>query len=496
MSYFKKNNLIDAKLENRSEKIRALFIVASNETLPFAGVHQGIGALAGICEVNNVYVKVIDYTVTKLDLNILKNYIRENRFNLVGINASTCSVNTAYHIARFIKGIDNSIWVIMGGPHVSELMYEPLDNGVDVTFVGESELQFVKFLNQFPDLINNNGPGRIAILKEIKGLALLDEAGSGFLTGKQERIKELDLIPYPARHCFPYPQKYGTAFRAFPGYSARIITSRGCNGHCFFCNKKIFSRQITFRSPDNVIEEIRHILTTYGKIRQIDFVDENFLEDPDRIIQIADMIKKNRFNVEWAAGNTRIDCDVDLGYFKFLKKCGCYRIAFGVESGSQRVVDGINKKIDLNQVERIVELANKAGLFTACFFIIGNHCEKEEEIKQTIEFAKKLSCDAVNFTINTPYPGTPLWHYLNKKNLMSTKNWDVFGTYSDIIFKHEHVSKEKILLYYKKAYKEFYLRPIYFWGQVRKFVLTRGRYWYLYYTALAQTFSKLLGRIR
>ncbi|MFC1511136.1 B12-binding domain-containing radical SAM protein [Candidatus Margulisiibacteriota bacterium] len=496
MSYFKKNNLIDAKLENRSEKIRTLFIIASDEILPFSGVHQGVATLAGICEVNNVFVKVIDYTVTDLDLNILKNYICENRFNLVGISASTCSVNTAYRIARFIKEIDSSIWVIMGGPHVSELMSEPLSNGVDLVFVGESELQFVKFLGQLPDLLNSDQANRIAVLKDIKGTAFLDEEGKCFFSGRQERIRELDLIPYPARHYFPYPQKYGTAFRAFPGNSARIITSRGCNGHCFFCNKKIFSGQITFRSPDNVIEEIRHILTAYGKIKQIDFVDENFLEDPDRIIRIAEMIKKNRFNVEWAAGNTRVDCDVDLEYFKFLRKCGCYRIAFGVESGSQRVIDGINKKINLNQVERIVKLANKAGLFTACFFIIGNHCEKEEDIKQTIEFAKKLSCDAVNFTINTPFPGTPLWHYLNKKNLMLTKDWNVFGTYSDIIFKHEHVSREKILLYYSKAYKEFYLRPMYFWGQVKKFVLTRGRYWHLYYSALAQTFSKLLGGLR
>ena len=491
MSYFNKNNLIDAKLENRSEKIRALFIVASREILPFAGVHQGIGILAGICEVNNVFVRVLDYTVAPLDLNILKNFINENRFNLIGITATTGSINTAYRIARFIKEIDSSIWVIMGGPHVSELMYEPLENGVDITFVGESELQFIKFLNQFPDLLNSTKSNRAAILKGIKGIAFSDEDDKGFFSGRQERIRELDLIPYPARHYFPYPQKYKTAFRAFPGHSARILTSRGCNNYCFFCVRKIFSELITFRSPESIIKEIAHILTAYGQIKQIDFVDENLLYDPDRIAKIAEMIKKNRFNVEWAAGNTRIDCDVDLGYFKFLKKCGCFRIAFGVESGSQRVVNGINKKIDLGQVERIVKLANKAGLFTACFFIIGNHCETEDDIIKTIDFAKNLTCDAVNFSINTPYPGSALWHYLNKKNLILAKDWDDFGEYANMIFRHEHVPNEKILFYYKKAYKDFYLRPSFFLRQLKKMISTRGRYWHLYYTAIAQTFWKL-----
>lgn len=491
MSYFEKNNLIDAGLKNHSKEIRTLFIGASSKVLPFPGIHQGIGALAGICEVNDVFVRCIDYTVTELDLYKLKNFICENRFNLVGITATTGSVNTAYSIARFIKGIDSSIWIIMGGPHVSELMFEPFNYGVDVTFVGESELQFVEFLRRFPDLINKNISCSSSILKEIKGIAFLDENGSNFFTGIQERIKELDLIPYPARHYFPFPEKYKTAFRAFKGYSARMLTSRGCFNHCFFCVKNIFSSPITFKSPESVINEMRHILTTHKKINQIDFIDENFLYNPDRTIKIADLIKKNRFNIEWAAGNTRIDCDVDVDYFKFLRKCGCYRIAFGVESGSQRVVDGINKEIDLKHVEKIVKLANKAGLFSACFFIIGNHCETEDEIKQTIEFAKKLPCDAVNFSINTPYPGSPLWHYLKKKNLLLTKDWSDFDEYENVVFKHEHVSREKILFYYRKAYNEFYLQPKFFLRQLKKFVLTKGRYWYLYYTAIAQTFWKL-----
>ncbi len=380
----------------------------------------------------------------------------------------------------------------MGGPHATALPKEALSNSIDIVFLGESELSFVKFLNNLPALLRDiKSQSSEAQLKKIKGLSFILNNNTIFSTKKNDRIECLDLIPFPARHYFKYPEKYQTAFRAFPGTSARIMTSRGCQEKCVFCDRQTFGRTITFRSSESIMSEVHYLENRFGKIKQIDFIDENLLFDPENIKKIAGEVYR-QFKIKWGAGNTRIDCDVDENYFRTMHKYGCYRISFGVESGSQRVINKLNKRIDLSQVEKVITMANNANLFTAAFFIIGNHCEDESDIKKTLSLAKNLTCDAVQFNFNTPYPGTPLWNYASKRGLLKHQDWEQYGENENMVFNHEKVSDKELLMYYKKGYRDFYLRPKFIVRQLRKILKTKGKYWFLYYNGLYQ----ILGRYR
>ena len=343
----------------------------------------------------------------------------------VGLSIFTPTAKLGYEMAK--KYRDAGKKVVIGGPHAS-IMPKEAAKHADKVIVGEGEKSVLELFSSRKKIIQG------------------------------ELIKDIDSIPFPDWHGLPF-EKYTAPTRRHP--YLKVMTSRGCPWGCVYCFKGIFGRSYRMRSPKNVVDEIEHLQREYG-VKEIAFIDDNFSQNRQRTIDICREIIQRRIKVDWTCPNgVRVDT-MDLSLLKLMKKAGCYQLSFGVESGNQEVLNKIGKGIKLEQVENAVKWAKQAGIATIGFFMIGLPYDTEETMQQTIDFAKRLPLDLVQFTVTVPYPGTELYGMVEKDGKFLVEDWSAFGSYSGkAYYEFGSLDRELVEKMYKKAYREIYFRPSY-----------------------------------
>ena len=317
---------------------------------------------------------------------------------------------TAFEVASTVKGINKDIISVLEGQHPSARPEDCLANpNVDFVVMGEPE-------NTIFELIGAVGKGT-RDLKKIMGIGFVKN-GVPVFTSPRPLLEDLDSLPFPARHLLPMAEYYA-AVKENPlrGEINKpwtiMITSRGCPYNCVFCTHHIvWGRKWRGRSPENVVDELQHVIKTYH-VKQIDFLDDNMTLDRKRMEKICDLIVKRGLSSEWFTPNGVRADTLDEKLLRKMKESGCKKIRVAPESGVQRVVDQVIKKsLDLRSVERAVVLCKKVGIKVGCFFVIGLIGETKEEIEETIKFAYKLrqlGADSFIFSIATPVYGTRLY---------------------------------------------------------------------------------------
>lgn len=480
--------MVDYKInlsENKKRKLRFLFINPATTISESPYLPLGIAYLASILELNGIFVKCLDYQVEAIDYSKLRRIIKTKQINVIGVTSTTPQTSTAYKIAKFIKSVNPKITILMGGIHPTVLPEEALSHGADIIIRGEGERTFTELV---PFLLGRKGKK----LANIKGISFKSDRQL-IHNSERERIRDLDKIPFPARHLFKFPKNYTPFLKLRKNeFSAHIISSRGCTGHCFFCNKQIFGRQIASRSAENVVEEIKLLKNKY-RVKEISFADDFFTFDSERVKKICRLLIKANLNIKWACSNTRVDI-IDKSMFELMKKSGCYRILFGVESGSNRVLKKIGKEITLKQVKKAFKTAKEAGLMTGGYFIIGHHVDTPYTINKTIKFAKNLDADAVQFSINTPFPGTALYWILKNKGWLLSENWEDYQMFEKPLFFTDKLTPELILKMYKKAWLSCYLFNYKFIIKHLKKLISSKENFYFYLLSLRQVLKRFLGR--
>lgn len=438
------------------KEMRWLFIAPGNLAGDFSNVPNGIAILAAILEHKNIFVMVKDYSVDPLDYAELKSIINQNEITHIGVTMMTCQVPVGYKIANFIKNFNETIVISAGGIHPTILPDESLENGIDIVYRDESEKSFAESL----PLICKK-PFNAERLKMINGVSFKNNR-TVIATPDADRITDLDKLPYPAYHLFKFPEKYTTQFLFKKGYSTNLITSRGCTAHCVFCSKRY--QGVYFQSAEKIVEQFIFLRDKYG-ISQIFIQDDFFTYDLERVNKICDLLIKDRVGVSWVCSNTRAD-SVTYELFKKMKASGCVSVAFGVESGSESVRGKIGKNLKTEDIINATSLARKAGLLTSAFYIFGHHCETWKDAMDSIKFAKMLNTDTVTFSINCPFPGTPLHMMLLKRGIKLSKDWGKYRTWGEPLFDTDFLNKRQIIDLQKKAYREYYLRPAYLLRQL------------------------------
>jgi anaerobic magnesium-protoporphyrin IX monomethyl ester cyclase len=317
---------------------------------------------------------------------------------------------TAFEVVSAVKSVSNKIAIVLMGQHPSArpeaCLLEP---NVDFVVIGEPE-------NTVLELVDTLESSK-------QDFTVID--GLGFrqnerpvLTGKRAIIKDLDSLPFPARHLLPM-KVYYEAVKETPlrGEICKpwtaMITSRGCPYNCVFCsNCIVWGKKWRARSPKNVVDEIEHLVKTYG-IRQIDFSDDNMTLDKKRMADICDLIVKRDLHVEWFTPNGVRADTLDEALLRKMKMAGCKKIRIAPESGVQRVVyEVIGKNLDLKSVEQAVVSCKKVGIKVGCFFVIGLIGETKADIEETIRFAyklKRMGADSFIFSIAMPLYGTAFY---------------------------------------------------------------------------------------
>jgi len=391
--------------------------------------------------------KIFDFNLYSDNAN--KKFLETlNKFNpeFVGISFVTPLIKEADKISKIIKEFNSDIKVIGGGPHCSSFPESSLkETNIDIAVIGEGDFTII-------DIVEDKN------MKNIKGI--------GYKTGnkikinkRRELIKNLDVLPLPAYHLYNLKKYKIPSAIAKKNPVAWVETSRGCVYGCIYCNKSCFGRTFRVKSPEKVVEEF--IKIKQMGFKEIHLTDDGFTTNIERAKKICDLLIKKRVNINWSTiTGIRVD-RVDFELLKKMKKAGCYRVYFGVESGSQKIIDNIKKGITLKQVVQAVKWAKQAKLEVAGYFMIGLPGETKKTMQKTIKFAKLLDLDLAKISITIPLPATEFFDELDKKGLIKTHEWENFKFYSTpkSIYNHQNLDWKTIEKYYTKFYREVYFNP-------------------------------------
>lgn len=389
------------------------------------------------------------FKVEIIDLNLYPDYadslrgeIARLRPKLVGITFTTPLYEQARRLAQIIKGVDRSITLVAGGAHATTLAEEVLA-GSEFDIAASGEADFV-----MRDLLLKD-------LESVKGI-YIKKAGGIIFTGEADRLSNLDELPFPAWQLYELKKYIRPSLSnrfSPPGY---LETSRGCPWSCVFCNKKIQGTVFRAKSYRRVVDEIEYMLKTGFK--EINILDDTFSTDLERAKMICDEIVRRRLKFPWHPVNgMRVD-RVDSELLVKMKKAGCYKVSFGIESGNQGVLNAIGKKITLDKIRQAVNMARAQDFEVFGYFMLGLPYDTAESMLDTIKFAGSLKLDIAKFNITIPLPGTRIFEEWDKQGLIKTKDWTKYNFYapSEEIYDHPSLSHEEIRRYYRRAYRSFY----------------------------------------
>ena len=397
---------IGAVLEEAGHKVKILDTIALNWRSP---------------------IKIKDRIHIGLKWEDISDEIKRSKPDAVGISCPfSCQSDNAHKVAELVKAYDASVPVIMGGAHPSTLPKRVLQNqNVDYVVIGEGELTILNLLKTLSTRTSFN---------EIDGLAYR-EGGKIVINPKKKFIEDPDSLPFPARHLLPMKEYFDAKAAHGPELMRNpftsMITSRGCPFSCVFCSiHNIWGHKWRARSPENVLLEIEHLIDTYN-IREVQFEDDNLTLDKRRMEKICDMILDRGLDIKWTTPNGVAIWTLDKSLLKKMKKSGCYKLCFGIESGDPETLAFIGKPIDLKHARKVIQWANELGIWTHGFFVVGFPYESEASIDRTLEFAIRSDLDFASFFIATSLPGTRLLEINKKEGLIKNDpDWadqDVFN---------------------------------------------------------------------
>ena len=428
--------------------------IETQRTLGLKAPPLGLAYIAAVLEREGHRVRIVDAPALDYTFQDVQRHVKLEQPDVVGITSTTPTIYDAMRTAEAVKEADPDIKVLIGGPHVTFLAEETLQEcpHFDVAVIGEGEVTACELMRAF----EKGTP-----LKEIKGIAFRSE-DKVIVTPPRPLIQNLDEIPFPARHLLPMDKYTVLGQQTVIGH---VMSSRGCPFRCIFCSSsRIFGKVWRGRSPKNVVDEIEELCDKW-KAKHIEFADDTFTLNMKRAEEISKEIIRRGLDIFWACG-ARVDT-LRRELVQWMKKAGCHVIYIGVESGSQRILNLLKKGIRLEQVIKAVKWLKEAGMEITASYVIGTPGETKEEVERTIKFAVKLDTDFAQFTAMTPYPGTEVYEYAKREGLLLTNDWSKFTTIKPVM-RTKELSAEEIEKLVSKAYRKFYLRPKFLWRQLKK----------------------------
>ena len=365
----------------------------------------GLGYIAASLGKRGVAVNLVDCTFLNMRQAVEK--IKRSKSEIVGIYSMFSMKKTSLEIAKQIRGTCSLL--VAGGPLPT---LDPTDflDVFDVVAVGEGEetmLELVECVESGRSVLN------------VKGIAY-KENGLPKFTQQREFVEDLDSLAFPARELFDngaYKKYYLGRF----GYSTTpLISSRGCPFSCDFCSRPVFGTSFRARSPENIVAEVKEI--EHLGYERVWFADDCFTLKPENVERVCDLLERRNLNIGWEC-LSRVDT-IDLDVARKMKRAGCVRVFFGIESGNDNVLGIMNKQITTSQARRAVFAAKEAGLQVGAFFIVGYPGETDSTVLDTVRFASALPLDYLSFTLPYPIPGTALHERVKDKGDFMVDDWE------------------------------------------------------------------------
>ena len=399
--------------------------------------------LAAVLE-DRYCVDLIDCIAERMTWSKFGTYLTNKKPKYIVTNVISSIISNDIRVADIAKGINAKTIAI--GPHATALPEKTLREylRLDFIIIGEAEIS----LRELIDTIEDGGD-----LEDVKGIGFRKDEGMIKINDKRPLIHNLDGLPYPRHDLLPLDRYY------LPLIGKRytfVMTSRGCPYECTFCRSPImWGRKVKKRSPDSIIGELKELkeLGVYNFV----FHSDTFTLDKKWVLDLCKKMVDEKLNMRWMT-NGRADT-VDEEMLRWMKRAGCWMIAYGFESGSQKVLDNVKKGLTIDQIKYAAKKTKEVGIKVWGYFIIGLPGETKETIEETIRLSKKLPLYIVNFAIGTPYPGTEFYKLSEKNGWLISTNWEDYDQNYSATVSYDNLSSDDIISGMRRAYRAWYLRP-------------------------------------
>lgn len=430
----------------------------------------GVAYLAALSEKHGDEVRVYDQDIEDV---ALEDVVREYQPDIVGITSNTPQVKQGWLAARQVKSVLPNAVVVQGGPHVSALPEESAARSeIDIVVRGEGETTWLDVCGAIARAKAHNSQWRVEealdpqskILASVLGISYQTPQGKIRHNGERPAIASLEELPFPAYKFFKL-ERYTSLQPAVDtverGKSFSMMTSRGCPYRCTFCSQSVMAEKWRGRSPESVAAEFAHLIHDWGA-QEIGILDDSANIDRKRMRAMCEKLIEEKLNtVPWILINGIRANLADTETLELMKEAGCKRVAFGVETGDEEILESIDKRVTHDQIREAFRNAKQVGLETVGFFIIGLPGDTEATMNKTIDFACELDPVVANFSMMTPYPGTKVWEQVHRNGgRMLMRDWDDYVFFEGKArYELGSTTAELQERKWKEAYRRFYLRP-------------------------------------
>jgi len=400
---------------------------------------------------------ILDYEVIPCADGDFAARLREMNPGIVGFTAMTPSADAVARMAETAKRVLPEALAVIGGPHASILPAETLKKypQFDAAVIGEGETAFLELCRA----------AREGVMGVASIPSVIIRRGGALIGDPARRAEPLDLatLPLPARELLELDLYIGAPTPGIPGKNYRatqLFTARGCPGKCIFCcSEQVFGRRVRHRPLDHILNEIEHCRSRFG-FNHFTIDNDTFTDDRARVLEFCAAV--SGMGITWDC-DTRVD-RVDEELLSAMAGAGCVKVAFGVESGSPRVLKWIKKGITVDQVRDAFRWTRRAGMLSCAFFMIGNHPdETESDVKATSRLIREISPDLITVAISTPYPTTELNRLMREAGLLGDLPWSAYGGsfHGDPVTRTRTLSPERLKALQSRMLRSFFLRPAY-----------------------------------
>lgn len=366
----------------------------------------------------------------------LRSEIVKEKPDILGLSIMTSNRTSSFKLFKMAKELNKKIINVAGGVHSTILFEQMLKNYPQVDFIvrGEGEKTIIELLDAIE---KRKGKGE---LQKIKGIAFKD-GEKIVITEPRQRMSsaELNKLPLPKHEYFRYQiERYGVAY---------VMSSRGCPFDCKFCpSQPMWGRMVALRSAENVFGEIKYLIKEFPNLKLISFADDEFIIDNKRVIDLCKMIIDSELKIKWRCTGRVTSITDEL--VSWMKKAGCMEIGFGVESGSQKILDNMDKRQTIPQIIKAYDICRRNGMNATTLLITGFPGETAETINDTIKLLKRIR------RIGDPgflflVPGTRVYEEVKKNGVINDDYW---LTNKPIPFYFEENSKLKLTYWNLKIF--------------------------------------------
>lgn len=399
-------------------------------------------------------VDFLDGPVLNLERQQVLSALKKSRPGLLVLHTTTPSIDSDLGYAALAKELLPQCRTVAVGPHVTAEPGDTLrraNGGLDAVVKGEYDYT----LRELATLGSSNwSTSRLA---EILGISFFDSGNKPVDTGSRPYL-EVNELPFPAWHHIN-PRWYRDGGKRFPFIT--LISGRGCFGRCTFCRDVplMEGNKLRMRDPKLVVDEIEYDFSLFPFLREVMFETDTFTASPSHVENVCKEILKRNLKITWSC-NCRTDVNLEL--LPLMKRAGCRMLMVGFEFGTQEALDAVRKGTTLKQSVRLAQAAKSGGFTVHGCFMFGAPGETMESALRTIEFAKSLPMDTVQFSGICAYPGTAMYQQARENGSLLPNTWRewVDENWEQVtVLDYPELNKEEIDRLIDRGLREFYLRP-------------------------------------